>query len=207
MSMMDVRDMWMPVLTFFVIVLVAMAEDASEERERRRLVVVVPFPMPMPVRVDGLRVDMVVRMAIPEKENPGESHEPESDGAREGRDLAEQERRESEAEERGRGEEELGARSAEPLGRGDVEHDTRPVRERTDDERATERGQTYIRMPFDEETDREIDRSRRDALDESAGLGRETVDEGGEVVVEPPGHASAGHEEAGRQGRGPSFDR
>lgn len=154
--------------------------------------VVVPFLMAMPVRVDGLGMDMAVRMAIPEKETLGEPHEPEGD-------LAEQDRRKSEAEERGRGEEDLGARGAEPLGRSDIAHDARPVRERADGERATERSQADLRSSFDEKAHRKIDHSRRDSLDEGAGLRRKAIDQGGEVVVETPGNAGTGHQKASRQ--------
>lgn len=109
MAVVDVRDVGMPVRAFLVPVLVAVAEDPGDEGQGRVLVFVVPFPVAVPVRVDSLRVDMVVGMAVPEEKAPREAHEDQGDDARDSRDLSEEDRREGEAEKRSRGEEELGA--------------------------------------------------------------------------------------------------
>ncbi len=87
---MDIRDVRVKMLAALVFMFVPVAECAGKATKRIVRMVVMPFPVPMPMRMDGLRVDMAVRMAVPEQESPGEPLEAEGKGARDGRELSEE---------------------------------------------------------------------------------------------------------------------
>lgn len=161
-------------------------------------VIVMLIIMPVRVFVHNDLMFVYVSMALQAEQADASDEEQCRAQVNETERFPEEEHGEDNAEEWGTGEDDLGTGGAECLRRGDVEHDADAVGPDADEHSRQDRERSH-RERGEHESDGKVRRAGREPLPKRALTGSDAVDEGRQVVVQPPAQAREKDEAAGRQ--------